>query len=173
MYGLVKSMKKSMRVTIVIFLGIMSGCVSMPVSIQEKHLSEKTGAEADALEKIEGGIITKKYEKDEADKDLLLAEQDLLQGKKKSGSLEKDETSLNDRMEGCEKTRDIQCRDTVQGLMKAKRSEIALQKKYIEFLEAKRDNKGAVLALKEAELAAGISELNYQKSLLAARYIET
>jgi hypothetical protein len=149
---------------------LLSGCTTIPDSIDDKYLVDKTSSQRDTLIKIENEII----EKNRAVK----TSQDTLDSKIKIPEFTDSEIKLLDRENSIlrdqvdlyvkyKDARNIELRKSRlaenEAYTKRKKALNELQKADIEL--AKAD-----LEVKQADLAVSVAELEYEKSKIAAAY---
>lgn len=149
---------------------LFTGCVSIPDSVDEKYLVDKTSSQNDTLSRIEKDII----EKNRAVK----TAQDVLDVKRKvpefTGKelelLDKENRILQDQVDLYTKYMDARNLEIRKTRLVENESYTRKKKTLNDLQNADIDLAAADLEVKQADLGVSVAELEYEKSKIAASY---
>lgn len=146
-----------------------AGCVTMPDPIDELFLKEKTQEETAKLDKIEGDIITKKKNKDAAEKETEIAAQKAELSRKEVTQKEAEIDVLLGKEKLYTSTKDSKLPEIQKEREKENLKLTQLKAKY-EYHTVKSNEANALLEVKKYELAVKVAEFYYEKALIAKAY---
>jgi hypothetical protein len=161
-----------MKFKIAFFTAVLiffAGCVTMPDPIDELFLKEKSQDETAKLDKIESDIITKKKNKDTAEKDTEIAAQKAELSSKEVTQKEAEIDVLLGKEKLYTSTKDSKLPEIQKEREKENLKLTQLKAKY-EYHTAKSNEANALLEVKKYELAVKVAELNYEKAMIAKSY---
>ena len=149
---------------------LLPGCITKPKAIDDVYLSEVKQEDADKLRKIEENIVVLKKNRDKTESDLAIAEQLIVVTEAEISVIKETKSFLQDReilfsITG-EKTKFLEAQEN----LKKNEQEIKDAKDRLKLNEAERDEVEALLAVRKAELAVKIAELDYEKAKAAKIY---
>jgi hypothetical protein len=163
-------MKRS--ITLAAALAVVIGCATMPDPVSTVYLSEKTPAESQAIDKLELAVVAKKNEKESAEKELRIIEQRVkaasadLNAVSARGKALEEESRLVSLTEDAGRAAEIAKKIEQNGRVRTHRD-----KKH-EKEKAAKQHGGALVDLRQAELAALVAELDMEKAKIAHVYQE-
>jgi hypothetical protein len=156
---------------LLILVVLFTGCVTMPDTIDEAYLVEKTPEQTAKLDKIAQNVIAKKKDGDEAKKNLAIAEQSVKVSEEMAAFLEREKSLLVQREKLYTLKRDDQKLSEVRSRLKENKQQRRGEKAHLAFTIAFRDDAQAIVELRQAELAVSVAELNYEKAKIAQAFI--
>jgi hypothetical protein len=163
-------MKKYIVPAVCMIIGL-SGCfATMPPPVKDTLLIEKTAEDEKKLAKIEDEIVVINQENNKIKDSLKITSQKEVISSKEITSLEKEKSLLEEKKKLYVISNDTKALADVEKAMVDNQQKINLEKINREYLQARRDYEKSGIELKEAELAAKIAELNFEKAKIARAY---
>ncbi|HOW84230.1 MAG TPA: hypothetical protein PK573_16825 [Spirochaetota bacterium] len=163
-------MKKYLIPVVCTLIGF-SGCfATMPAPIKDTLLIEKTDADEKKLAKIEDEIVVINQENNKIKESLKITSQKVVISGKEISGLEKEKSLLEEKKKLYVISNDTRALAEVEKAMVDNQQKINLEKINQEYLKARQDHEEKGVELKEAELAAKIAELNFEKARIARAY---
>jgi hypothetical protein len=156
---------------LLILIVLFTGCVTMPDTIDEAYLVEKTPEQTAKLDKIAQNVIAIKKKGDEAKKNLAIAEQGVKVSEEMVAFLEREKSLLVEREKLYTLKKDEQRLSEVRSRLKENKQQRKGEKAHLAFTIAFRDDAQAIVELRQAELAVSVAELNYEKAKIAQAFI--
>ncbi len=149
---------------------LLTGCASIPATVEDKYLVEKTATQSDTLAKIEKDII----EKNRAVK----TSEDVLDVKRKVPEftdkelelLDKENRILQDQVDLYTSYRDARNLEIRKTRLSENESYTKKKKTLNDLQKADIEVAAADLEVKQADLSVSVAELEYEKSKIAASY---
>ncbi|MGV7928564.1 MAG: hypothetical protein AB2L13_06610 [Spirochaetota bacterium] len=142
----------------------------MPAPIKDTLLIEKTDADEKKLAKIEDEIVVINQENNKIKESLKITSQKVVISGKEISGLEKEKSLLEEKKKLYVISNDTRALAEVEKAMVDNQQKINLEKINQEYLKARQDHEEKGVELKEAELAAKIAELNFEKARIARAY---
>ncbi len=163
-------MKKYLIPAVCTIIGL-SGCfATMPSPIKDTLLIEKSAEDEKKLAKIEDEIVLINQENNKIKESLKIIAQKVIISDKEITSLEKGKSLLEEKKKLYVISNDTKALADVEKEMVDNQQKINLEKINLEYLNAREDYEKSGIELKEAELAARIAELNFEKAKIARAY---
>lgn len=163
-------MKKLIVPVVCAIIGL-SGCfASMPAPVKDTLLVEKTATDEKKLAKIEDDIVLINQENNKIKESLKITSQREIVSGKEISSLEKEKALIEEKKKLYAISNDTKALAEVEKAMVDNQRKINLEKINQEYLQARQDYEKSGIELKEAELAAQIAELNFEKAKIARAY---
>ena len=150
---------------------VFTGCVTMPDTIDEAYLVEKTPEQTARLDKIAQNVIAKKKDGDEAKRNLAVAEQIVKVSEKMTAFLEGEKSLLAEQEKLYTLKKDEQRLSEVRSRLKENKQQRRGEKAHLNFATAFKEDAQAIVELRQAELAVSVAELNYEKAKIAHAFI--
>ena len=150
---------------------VFTGCVTMPDTIDEAYLVEKTPEQTAKLDKIAQNVIAKKKDGDEAKRNLAVAEQIVKVSEKMTAFLEGEKSLLAEQEKLYTLKKDEQRLSDVRSRLKENKQQRRGEKAHLNFATAFKEDAQAIVELRQAELAVSVAELNYEKAKIAHAFI--
>lgn len=157
-------------IPVILFSLIIAACTTMPAEIEDKYLTEKTDPQLKAISALEQKIIDKNREKQSSG--IRMKETAKLPGKTEEEVklLEKENDVLKDQIDLYEKNKDAVNLEAKKIQLAENESKLAGKRALLQYQESEKKLAETENALKNAELAQYIAELNMEKSKIAAVY---
>lgn len=156
---------------LLILVVVFTGCVTMPDTIDEAYLVEKTPEQTARLDKIAQNVIAKKKDGDEAKRNLAVAEQIVKVSEKMTAFLEGEKSLLAEQEKLYTLKKDEQRLSEVRSRLKENKQQRRGEKAHLNFATAFKEDAQAIVELRQAELAVSVAELNYEKAKIAHAFI--
>jgi hypothetical protein len=156
---------------LLLIIVLFAGCVTLPDTIDEAYLVEKTPEQTAKLDKIAQNVIAKKKEGDEAKKNLAIAEQSVKVSEEMVAFLEREKSLLVQQEKLYTLKRDDQRLSELRSRLKENKQQMKGEKAHLNFTIALKEDAQAIVELKQAELAVSVAELNYEKAKIAQAFI--
>lgn len=149
---------------------IFTGCVSMPESVDEKYLVEKTSAQNETLAGIEKEIIVKNRAVKTAEEVLDVKRKAPEFTDKEIELLDKENRILQDEVDLYTKYMDARNLEVRKSRLSENELYTKKKKSLNDLQKAETELATADLEVKQADLAVSVAELEYEKSKIAASY---
>ncbi len=163
-------MKKYIVPAVCMIIGLTGCFATTPPPIKDTLLIEKTAADENKLAKIEDEIVAINQENNRIKDSLKITSQKEVISSKEITSLEKEKSLLEEKKKLYVISNDTKALADVEKAMVDNQQKINLEKINREYLQARMDYEKSAIELKEAELAAKIAELNFEKAKIARAY---
>jgi hypothetical protein len=154
-----------------VLVALFAGCVTLPDTIDEAYLVDKTPEQTAKLDKIAQNVIAKKKEGDEAKKNLAIAEQSVKVSEEMVAFLEREKSLLAQREKLYTLKRDDAKLSEVRSRLQENKQQGKGEKAHLNYNIALKDDAQAILEMRQAELAVAVAELNYEKAKIAEAFI--
>ena len=163
-------MKKILPAVLFSLSLLIGACSTMPAEIEDRYLSEKSDAQSANISAIEQKIINKNKEKQGVE--IKIKDQAKLPaGTEEEIKLLKEENGLiKDQIYFYEKNKDAVNIEAKKAQLAENETKLARKTALFQYHQEEKKLFAAELDLKNAELAQYISELNAEKSKIAAEY---
>jgi len=159
------------RILPVILLSlIIASCSTMPAEIEDKYLAEKTEPESKTILTLEQKIIDKNKEKQAVESRMNDQQNSPSAIEDEIKLLKKENGLLKDEIFFYEKNKDAVNLELKKGRLAENESKLAKKTALLEYQQSEKKLGETDLALKDAELAQYIAELNFEKSKIATAY---
>lgn len=156
---------------LLILIILFTGCVTLPDTIDEAYLVEKTPEQTAKLDKIAQNVIAKKKDGDEAKKNLAIAEQSVKVSEEMTAFLDREKSLLVEQEKLYTLKRDDQRLSEVRSRLNENKQKRRGEKAHLSFATAFKEDAQAIVELRQAELAVSVAELNYEKAKIAHAFI--